>query len=348
MCEMSRRAWLCLAVAAGSVGIGVAGAQTERVALPPPTTGPTTTLAPPRLIAAVAIDAPTTTTTATTLPKPKPVAKPKPAGDGLHDENKKDTRPVPKPAGVPLGTVFVGKESGPDIEGFAHYEGQSTCDPTPKAGTLALRDLLLARYPSTKSLGVSRDCAVGGQSEHKEGRAFDWGADIGNGSDVAAVNDFLDALFATDAAGKRFALARRMGIMYVIWNRQIWGAYSADEGWRPYDGANPHTDHVHISLSWAGGRGETSYWDGTVVPGLPDIFAPKPPRPRRTTTTTSTTWRKPRWPTSTTSTTTPATTSSTLTTTSTTATPQDARSCEEQRRRRDYDPTPAPCLPPPG
>lgn len=309
------------------------GARPERTTIaeyvPPPTTSTSTTL---RAIE-VAIAEITTTTVTTTPPttaKPRVKAaaqpKPKPAGDGLHDENKKDTRPIPKPVGLPLGSPFVGAYSGPDIEGFARYEGQSTCDPTPKSGTVALRDVLLARYPSTKSLGISRNCDVGGQSEHKEGRAFDWAVDIHDEADVAAVTDFLNALFATDAEGHRYALARRMGIMYVIWNQQIWGAYSAKDGWRAYDGANPHTDHIHISMSWEGGLGKTSFWSGTIFEGLPDWFKPKP--------TTTTTTRPPRR-TTTTSSTTSSTSSSTTSTTPTTVDGPTTSTSLHARYRRD-------------
>jgi len=275
-------------------------------------------------------------TTTTTAP-PAPPKRKQPVGDSKDDHNKVDTRPTPKAAGLPLGSPFIGKYVGTEIEGFARYEGQSTCDPTPKAGTLALRDLLLSRYPSTKSLGVSRSCDVGGQSEHKEGRAFDWGADVTNAADVAAVNDFLDALFATDAAGHKHALARRMGIMYVIWNQKIWGAYDMTAGWRTYEGDNPHTDHVHISLSWAGGRGQTSYWSGSIVAGLPDGL-PRPPRttttrPPRTTTTrpprSTTTTRPPR---STTTTSVPQSTTTTLDDSSPTTSPSSTTTTTRRRR----------------
>ena len=53
--------------------------------------------------------------------------------------------------------------------------------------------------------------------------------------------------------------------MYIIYNRRIWASYRAEEGWRSYVGANPHTDHIHFSFSWAGARKQTSYWDGTPV-----------------------------------------------------------------------------------
>lgn len=312
------RGVLCVAFAAGSVGAGLVGAQPEQKVVFEEYVPPTTTTLPTRVVEVAMAEV--TTSTASTLPpttarpRVKAAAKPKPAGDGIGDTNKKDTRPIPKALGLPLGSPYVGAYTGPLIEGFARYEGQSTCDPTPKSGTLALRDVLLARYPSTKSLGISRNCDVGGQSEHKEGRAFDWAVDIHDAADVAAVKDFLDALFATDALGRPYALARRMGIMYVIWNQQIWGAYSPKDGWRTYDGANPHTDHIHISMSWEGGLGKTSFWSGTIFEGLPDLYKPKP--------TTTTTQRRGdncrrRCPSTTTSSSTPSSTSSTSTTSTT-------------------------------
>jgi hypothetical protein len=38
---------------------------------------------------------------------------------------------------------------------------------------LAFRKKVLATYPKTSNAGISRDCSIGGQSEHKEGRAWD-------------------------------------------------------------------------------------------------------------------------------------------------------------------------------
>jgi hypothetical protein len=215
----------------------------------------------------------------------------------------------------------VGKGHGSDIEGYARYEGQSTCDPTDKPGAIALRNLLLARYKGTANYGISRACGSD-RSEHYEGRAFDWGANVNNPSQKAAADDFIAQLMATDSAGHMAALARRMGIMYVIWNRQIWSP-GPDAAWKPYTGSSPHTDHVHISLSWAGARLETSFWSGTVVPGLPGDPPPDGgPRqwPTASTTvtprTTSTTVR-PR----TTSTTTRPTTTTTAKPTTTTVKP---------------------------
>ena len=96
-------------------------------------------------------------------------------------------------------------------------------------------------------------------------------------------------LVKTDKYGNRYAKARRLGIQYLIWNHKIWGSYSASSGWRKYTGANPHTDHVHISFTWAGARKKTSFWTGKVgnvgaapTPTLPAADpTPRRPRPRR-------------------------------------------------------------------
>ena len=61
------------------------------------------------------------------------------------------------------------------IEPLAPYAAQRICSPTVKPGTYALSRMLLTAYPGTRSLGIVRACGVGGTSEHKEGRAFDWG-----------------------------------------------------------------------------------------------------------------------------------------------------------------------------
>jgi hypothetical protein len=163
-------------------------------------------------------------------------------------------------AAVPVAPVRLPST----IEGFAKYVKQTTCSPTAKPGTVKLKDLLLKTYPGTRSLGISRSCSAGGTSEHKEGRAFDWGVRYSSTSERAKASAFLTWLLKTDSAGHKAANARRLGVMYVIWNKRIWGAYAANQGWRTYNGSNPHTDHVHISLSWAGARGTTSFWTGRV------------------------------------------------------------------------------------
>ena len=152
------------------------------------------------------------------------------------------------------------------IEDLQPYVGQSVCDPVAKPGVRAFSDLLLNTYRDTSSLGITRDCGIGGQSEHKEGRAFDWGVSAANPTHVKHVNEVLAWLMATDKYGNKMANLRRLGIMYIIWNRHIWKAYQPSAGWQPYSGESAHTDHVHFSFGWNGARKVTSFWDGTVAP----------------------------------------------------------------------------------
>ncbi len=127
---------------------------------------------------------------------------------------------------------------------------------------VGFRNLVLAAFPATGSLGISRACSVGGRSEHKEGRAWDWRVRVASPKERAEAAQVTTWLLRTDAARHSFAMARRLGVMYVIYNRRIWGSYRAADGWRHYAGANPHTDHMHISFSWPGARKQTSYWSG--------------------------------------------------------------------------------------
>ena len=168
---------------------------------------------------------------------------------------------------VPVGLAAAAPETvtpGSAIEAFAPYQGQTQCEAVARPGVTAFRDLVLATYPSTGDSGIVRSCSVGGVSEHKEGRAWDWRVNTANVSDVEAVEDLFDWLLAEDEHGNVAAMMRRLGVMYVIWDSRIWKSYQADRGWQRYSGAIPHTDHVHFSYSWAGALKRTSYWSGQV------------------------------------------------------------------------------------
>lgn len=146
------------------------------------------------------------------------------------------------------------------------YQPQSTCDPTAKAGTRYVLDMVQAYWGGRKG-GIARSCDSGGVSEHKEGRAFDWMVDAARPSEKAAADAFIAWLMAAGPDGKVAYNARRLGVMYVIWNGRIWNNSSQTSTWRTYTGANPHTDHVHVSLSWQGALARTSWWlGGAAIP----------------------------------------------------------------------------------
>jgi hypothetical protein len=151
------------------------------------------------------------------------------------------------------------------IEPFATYQPQSTCDPRAKPGTLALANMLLGYYAAGRNGGIVRKCSIGGRSEHKEGRAFDWMLSVNRSTERATAERFIGWLLGEGPNGEAAYNARRLGVMYVIWNRRIWSAHHAGRGWVGYRGPNPHVDHIHISLAWSGAMKQTSFWTGVAA-----------------------------------------------------------------------------------
>ena len=173
------------------------------------------------------------------------------------------TKLPPTPSNLPIA-----------IEGPARHTPQTSCDPTAKPGTLRLARLLTSTYPETR-YGTVRACGPTPNSEHQDGRAVDWMVSVRSSERRAEAAAVLGWLLATDARQNANAMARRLGVMYLIWNNRIWSASRADEGWRPYSdcASHPersadsrcHRNHIHFSLSWEGARGVTSYWTGRVA-----------------------------------------------------------------------------------
>jgi hypothetical protein len=185
-----------------------------------------------------------------------------------------DPEPEPEPAREPTAAP----------EPYPDREPQTTCEVVDHVGVDRFRDVVLAAFPWTGDGGIVRDCHTGGASEHKEGRAWDWMLDAHDPDDAAAADEMLGWLLAEDADGAPHAVARRLGVLYVIWDGRIWSAARPEQGWQPYTGASPHTDHVHLSFSSEGARGETSFfadvWDPEVgaeypatVPVEDDVLA---------------------------------------------------------------------------
>lgn len=149
------------------------------------------------------------------------------------------------------------------IDARPTYQGASSCDPSDRPGAMALGRLLVDTY-GTGRFGISRECS-GGVSEHHEGRAIDWMLNASNRADKAVATSALTWLTANNGE-----MARRLGVMYVIWDRKSWRAYAPERGWTPYTGTSPHTDHIHISLTWDGAMKRTSWWTGSPVT-RPDV-----------------------------------------------------------------------------
>jgi hypothetical protein len=167
---------------------------------------------------------------------------------------------------------------GPAIDGEADYQGQDLCSPKAKAGAKKLVALINATY-GPSSIGISRGCSVGGQSEHKEGRALDWMLNVKKKKQKAKADSFLAWLLAADRYGNPAAMAQRLGVMYIGWNNKFWRGYDIGRGWTDLKGCSTdpakkkaayntycHRNHVHISLTWEGASALTSFWTRTPLP----------------------------------------------------------------------------------
>lgn len=175
-------------------------------------------------------------------------------------------------AKVPITRAFTAS-----IESKVPYQPAAKCKigqklATDQPGPVAFRNLLLATYGTqvgglTVFTGITRPCD-GTISEHTEGRALDWGMDYRSAAMRAAGQAVMNWLFATDKFGNKDAIARRLGIMYVIWNHKIYGSWTGYAA-APYScGTDPtacHVNHMHFSFDLAGAKAQTSFFTGKVA-----------------------------------------------------------------------------------
>lgn len=126
-------------------------------------------------------------------------------------------------------------------------ESCSVNDPT-TSGCITPRTLNALRQAQAAGYRRYVSCfRSGGGGEHPKGRACDFAAATGGFEDVTATGG--DKAYGDSLAAWYVRNASRLGVMYVIWYRQIW---MPGTGWRAYSGggspAADHTNHVHLSM----------------------------------------------------------------------------------------------------
>lgn len=127
---------------------------------------------------------------------------------------------------------------------------RETCtvdDPT-TSGCITPR--LLHAYQQARAAGFKRYTSCFSQrssGEHPKGRACDFSAAAGGFENVNASGG--DRAYGNSLAAYLVKNASRLGVLYVIWYRQIW---EPNNGWRSYSGSGgpnaTHTNHVHLSM----------------------------------------------------------------------------------------------------
>lgn len=105
---------------------------------------------------------------------------------------------------------------------------------------IALGNEINARWPGRDT---ASDGAIGDASH--QARASDHNPDYSAGGVVRAIDVDNDGINVQELLNATIGDAR---VWYVIWDHHI---YSRTYGWakRPYDGTDPHTGHLHISIN---------------------------------------------------------------------------------------------------
>ncbi|WP_229075878.1 hypothetical protein [Actinoplanes sp. DH11] len=152
------------------------------------------------------------------------------AAGGFVDANSPAARPAPR-----------------NSDGSWPKESCTVKDPT-SGGCITPRTL--HAYQESRSDGFKRYTvcySARASGEHPKGRACDFSAASGGFENKAATGG--DKAYGDRLAAYYVKNASKLGVMYVIWYREIW---MPSTGWRAYSaGGGPaavHTNHVHLSM----------------------------------------------------------------------------------------------------
>jgi hypothetical protein len=144
------------------------------------------------------------------------------------------------------GTSRAARSAPRNSDGSFPSQNCSEPDPT-TSGCLTPRTLNALQQ--ARAAGFTRFTAchrAASFGEHGKGRACDFSASAG-GFGGAATG--ADKAYGNRLSAWFIANAGRLGVLYVIWYRQIW---MPSTGWRSYSGGGSpsasHTNHVHLSV----------------------------------------------------------------------------------------------------
>ncbi|WP_092378854.1 coiled-coil domain-containing protein [Micromonospora phaseoli] len=145
------------------------------------------------------------------------------------------------------GSSTSAKPAPRNSDGSWPGESCSVDDPT-TSGCITPRTLHALKQ--TQAAGYKRHVSCyrsGGSGEHPKGRACDFAAATNGFEDRTATGG--DKSYGDSLAAWHVRNADRLGVLYVIWYRQIW---HPGTGWQSYGGsgspAADHTNHVHLSM----------------------------------------------------------------------------------------------------
>lgn len=216
---------------------------------------------------------------------------------------------VALPTGL-LGTTAAAATTTPNtpafsspIEAYPRWVSEQGCLSGVRPGISATIDQVLRPTYGGASWNylTQRTCVPSSESGHDNGTSLDWMRRHDRAAERAQVDAFLRWLLASDRDGNTHANARRLGIMYLIWDDKVFKLYRASAGWTTYTRTvrgvkTPctslqasaydtvcHRDHLHISYTAAGAAKQTSFWKqqapAPTVPTTPTTPPTQTPTP---------------------------------------------------------------------
>ncbi|MEJ7597360.1 MAG: SH3 domain-containing protein [Kofleriaceae bacterium] len=164
---------------------------------------------------------------------------------------------------LPAAIRAIGDQQSVAYTGAGAWAGGANCGGGLLAGTREVGDYVKATYAGVSGYGgyaCRQNTANSAElSVHGSGRAIDIMIPLKGGD-------------ADNAAGDRIANflvqnAEAIGIQFIIWDRNDWGASRSLPKQRAYGGPYAHKDHIHVELTPAGARRMTPWFsDNTPAP----------------------------------------------------------------------------------
>lgn len=150
-------------------------------------------------------------------------------------------------AGFSSGTLPLAKSAPRTGDGDFPSQGCTLDDPT-TTGCISAR--MLHAYNEARLAGFKRHTSCyrsGGSGEHPKGKACDFSSNTSGFLNSDATGG--DRQYGNKLAAWCVKNADRLGVLYVIWYRQVW---MPGTGWRTYSGGSgpsaEHTNHLHLSM----------------------------------------------------------------------------------------------------
>lgn len=166
---------------------------------------------------------------------------------------------------IPADIRAIADQQNVPYTGAGAWAGGANCGGGLLAGTREVGDFVRANFAGTTSYGgyaCRPNTANTSQlSVHGTGRAIDIMIPLKGGDANNAVGDRIANFLVQNAEA--------IGVQFVIWDRNSWGASRSQPKLRAYTGPHAHTDHIHVELSPAGARRMTE-WFSTNTPPPPE------------------------------------------------------------------------------